>query len=111
MSDSGGRPRASYNQELELYEAFMRGYRLSMAYLNQTHDYERYADWFKVLNPIHVGNVLACIPEDPQYDDIGNLVDETLTLQIEMLEDWKRNHYESFAANGGEDLLSKCLEH
>lgn len=70
-----------------------------------------YADWFRLLDPIHVGDNLASIPKDSQWDDIGDLVDETLTLQIEMLEDWKKRYYKSFAANGGESLLSRCLEY
>ena len=109
-SDSGHRPREYYEEE-EMYGQFKRGYKLTKEYLKKTHDYERYIDWFKVLDPIHIGNILASIPEDPEYDNIGDLVDETLTLQIEMLEDWKRNSYDSFVANGGESLLSRCLEY
>lgn len=109
-SDAGRRPH-EYYQEKEMYDNFMRGYTLSKVYLERTHDYERYVEWFNILDPIHVGNILASIPEDSQWDDIGDLVDETLTLQIEMLEDWKKNHYESFAANKGESLLERCLEY
>lgn len=109
-SDAGRRPH-EYYKEKEMYNNFIRGYRLAKDYLARTHDYERYADWFKVLDPIHVGNILASIPEDSQWDDIGDLVDETLTLQIEMLEDWKKRHYESFVANNGESLLARSLEY
>ena len=109
VSDAGRRPHV-YHDERGMYEQFKRGYELAKKYLNQTHDYERYADWFKILNPIHVGDVLASIPEDQECDKIGDLVDETLTMQIEMLEDWKRKSYESFVTNGGEQLLSRCLE-
>lgn len=109
-SDAGRRPH-EYYKEKEMYDNFIRGYRLAKDYLARTHDYERYADWFKILDPIHVGNILASIPEDSQWDDIGDLVDETLTLQIEMLEDWKKRHCESFVANNGESLLSRSLEY
>ena len=109
-SDAGRRPH-EYYKEKEMYDNFIRGYRLAKDYLARTHDYERYADWFKILDPIHVGNILASIPEDSQWDDIGDLVDDTLTLQIEMLEDWKRNSYESFMANEGEDLLTRGMEY
>lgn len=79
--------------------------------MSRSHEYERYEEWFKILNPIHVGNILADIPEDPRWDSLADLIDETLSLQIEMLEDWKRNSYESFMANGGEGLLTRCMEY
>lgn len=58
-----------------------------------------------------MGNILASIPEDPRWDNIADLIDETLTLQIEMPEDWKRYSYKSFVTNGGEELLTRCLEY
>lgn len=109
-SDAGRRPH-EYYKEKEMYDKFIRGYKLAKNYLARTHEYERYEEWFKILNPIHVGNILADIPEDPRWDSLADLIDETLTLQIEMLEDWKRNSYESFMANGGEGLLTRCLEY
>lgn len=109
-SDAGRRPHEFY-KEKEMYDNFMRGYKLAKIYLERTQDYERYEEWFKILDPIHVGNILAEIPENPIWDDIGDLVDKTLTIQIEMLEDWKKNHYESFTANGGESLLARCMEY
>lgn len=109
-SDAGRRPH-EYYQEKEMYDNFMRGYKLAKKYLLRTHDYERYEEWFKILDPIHVGNILAGIPEDPRWDSIADLIDETLTLQIDMLEDWKRNSYKTFIANGGEQLLTRCLEY
>jgi hypothetical protein len=100
-----------FYKEKEMYDNFMRGYKLAKIYLERTQDYDRYEEWFKILAPIHVGNILAEIPENPIWDDIGDLVDKTLTIQIEMLEDWKKNHYESFTANGGESLLARCMEY
>lgn len=108
--DAGRRPH-DYYKEKEMHDNFVRGYDLANDYLSLTHDYERYVDWFKILDPVHVGEILASIPEDPQWDDIGNLVDDTLTMQIEMLEDWKRNSFDSFVANGGVSLLARCLEY
>ncbi len=110
-SDCGGRPRVSLDEEQEMFEQFKRGYNLVKEYLNKTHNYEKYKDWFNILHPIHIGSILASIPEDPKYDYIGDLFDMTLTMQIEMLEDWKQKSYDSFVANGGEKLLSKCLEY
>ncbi|MCQ2075840.1 MAG: hypothetical protein MJZ20_02225 [Bacteroidaceae bacterium] len=109
-SDAGRRPHV-YDNEKEMYDNFVRGYKLTKKYLARTHDYERYAEWFKILSPTHVGDILAEIPEDSRWDDVADLIDETLTLQIEMLEDWKRNSYKTFMACGGEELLSRCLEY
>lgn len=109
-SDAGRRPH-EYYQEKEMYDNFMRGFELAQKYLELTHDYKRYEEWFKILSPTHVGNILASIPEDPRWDNIADLIDETLTLQIEMLEDWKRYSYKSFVTNGGEELLTRCLEY
>lgn len=109
-SDAGRRPH-EYYKEKEMYNNFMRGYKLANNYLARTHDYERYEEWFKILDPIHVGNILAEILEDPRWDSLADLIDETLTLQIKMLEDWKRNSYKAFLANGGEELLTRCLEY
>ena len=108
--DAGRRPH-DYYKEKEMFDNFKRGYDLAKDYLRITHDYERYAEWFKILDPVHVGNLLASCPDDPQWDDIGDMLDDTLTTQIEMLKDWKKRHYESFATNGGEYLLAKCLEY
>ena len=108
--DAGRRPH-EYYKEKEMYDNFLRGYKMTKDYLSRTHDYERYVEWFKILDPIHVGNILACIPEDPRWDSLADLIDDTLTLQIEMLEDWKRNSYKTFLANRGNELLTRCLEY
>lgn len=109
-SDAGRMPHV-YENEKEMYDNFIRGYNLAKNYLVQTHDYKRYAERFEILSPTHVGDILAEIPEDSRWDDVANLIDETLTLQIEMLEDWKLNSYKTFMACGGEELLSRCLEY
>lgn len=109
-SDAGRRPHEYYNEK-EMYDNFIRGYKLVKNYLGRTKDYERYAEWFNILRPTHVGDILAEIPEDSKWDRIANLIDETLTLQIEMLEDWKHHSYKTFTACGGEELLSRCLEY
>lgn len=105
-SDSGRRPRDMEIERL-FHDNFIKGYKLCQNYLKSTNDFVRYREWFRILNPIHVGNLLAEIPEDSNYDELGDMVDEVLTLQIKMLEDWKNHSYDTFCEFGGVELLDK----
>lgn len=107
--DAGRRPHDMYDKKSFLRN-FKCGYNLSKEYLAETHDYAAYREWFKLLDPIHIGKLLTSISWTSRNEEIICMLDETLSLQIEMLKDWKTRSAETFAEYDGHKILEEASQ-
>lgn len=109
-SDSGRRPHLGKDEEL-FYALFKCGYNLAEQYISTTGDFEAFTEWFKVLDPFHIEQVLENIENVGWNDDyIHRMLEDTLIKQLKLLKRWLEGDTLSFVNYWRSNGIIKLLE-
>lgn len=108
-SDYGRRPHNMRDEEV-YYSLFKSGRNLAEDYINTTNNYKAFEEWFKVLDPLHLVQILEMIEDCNREDDrVYSMIEDTLLQQLELLGKWLEGDTLSFIAfwkaKGTIDLL------
>lgn len=95
-SDSGRRPHDMRDEDV-FYSLFKCGCNLAEGYINKTNNYKAFEEWFKVLDPLHLEQILEMIEDCGREDDrVYGMIEETLLKQLELLGKWLEGDTSSF---------------
>jgi hypothetical protein len=95
-SDSGRRPHDMRDEDV-FYSLFKCGHNLAEDYINTTNNYKAFEEWFKVLDPLHLEQILEMIEDCGREDDrVYGMIEDTLLKQLELLGKWLEGDTLSF---------------
>jgi len=95
-SDAGRRPHIMSHEEV-FHSLFKSGYTLAERYIDSTNNYKAFEEWFKVLNPFHLEQLLEMIEDCNREDDpVYRMIEDTLLKQLDLLGKWLKGDASSF---------------
>ena len=112
ISAEGRRPRCA-EEEYRLFNMMDEGYLLANKYLDVTKDYSHFPDWFSILSPCWIEDILEQALDWTGarfYHKIVGLLQKTIDRQLSLLGKWLDGHTVGFISFWGAERIEKLLE-